>query len=120
MSFVLIALLIAAAIHGLPLLGVLGAPRLERLYGVRVVEPNLELLLRHRAVLFGLLAGFLAYAAFTPELHRLALIGALLSVGSFIALSLRVHGINQALETVFKVDLAALVVLLVGLVAHLA
>lgn len=119
MSLVRLALLMTAVIHVLPVLGVFGAARLRRLYGVQPDEPNLELLLRHRAVLFGLLAGFLAYAAFAPELHRLGLIAGLISVGSFVMLSLPGRCLNQALTTVFKVDLAALAVLLVGVVAHL-
>jgi len=110
--FVSIALLLAALIHALPLLGVLGAPRLTVLYGIPVGEPNLEILLRHRAVLFGLLAGLLAYAAFRPELQRLALVAGALSVGSFLILSLLVGHPNAALQTVFKVDVAALLLLM--------
>ena len=47
----------------LPLAGVLGAGRLSALYGIAFEEPNLVLLMRHRAVLFGLLGVFLAIAA---------------------------------------------------------
>lgn len=112
--FVSIALLLAALIHALPLLGVLGAPRLTALYGIPVGESNLEILLRHRAVLFGLLAGLLAYAAFRPELQRLALLAGVLSVGSFLILSLLVGSPNAALQTVFKVDVAALALLAVA------
>ena len=72
MRFVVPAvLLLVAAIHALPLLGVLGAARISGLYGIAVDDPNLEILMRHRAVLFGLLAAFLAYAAFHRALHGL-------------------------------------------------
>ena len=118
-SFVTIAVLLVALIHALPLLGVLGAARLTGLYGIALADPNLEILLRHRAVLFGMVATFLAYAAFKPEIHRLALTGGLLSVGSFIALTILVGRPNRALQTVFRVDNAALVVLLAAGVAHL-
>jgi hypothetical protein len=118
-SFITIALLVVALIHGLPLMGVVGAARLTALYGIAVTEPNLEILLRHRAVLFGRVATFLAYAAFKPELHRLALAGGLLSVASFMALTMMVGSPNTALQTVFKVDIAALVLLLAAGVAHL-
>lgn len=74
--------------------------------------------MRHRAVLFGLLAAFLAWAALKPELHRLALIAATLSVGSFIALVAIVGGANGALLTVVRVDLAALGLLAVAAVVH--
>ena len=46
--------------------GVLGAERLNQLYGIDASEPNLAVLMRHRAVLFGLLGGFFVLAAFKP------------------------------------------------------
>jgi len=112
-------LLLLAAIHALPLLGVLGPSRLSALYGIPIDEPNLEILMRHRAVLFGLLAAFLAYAAMRPELHRLAMIAATLSVGSFVALTGIVGGANGALLTVLRVDLVALGLLAAAALAHL-
>ncbi len=38
-------LLVAAAVHLLPLLGVLGTSRLEQLYQVHIEDPNLLLLM---------------------------------------------------------------------------
>ena len=51
------ALLAAAGLINLaPAIGVLSAARIERLYGLSVSgQPDLEILLRHRAALFGLL-----------------------------------------------------------------
>jgi hypothetical protein len=113
-------LLLVALIHALPALGVLGAAKLFSLYGVPVAEPNLEILLRHRAVLFGLLAAFLAWAAFDPALHRLALVAGIVSVGGFLGTAARVGPqLNLALLRVFKVDLVALVLLLIAGVVHL-
>ena len=111
-------LLIVAAIHALPVVGVLGAGKLVALYGVPVQDPNLEILLRHRAVLFGLLAAFLACAAFTPALHRIALVAGWVSVASYLALALSVGGFNSALSNVVRADLLALVLLLAGGLAH--
>jgi hypothetical protein len=64
MRFILPAmLLIVGIIHLLPLSGVLSAHRLQILYGIVIEDPNLEILMRHRAVLFGLLGAFLIAAA---------------------------------------------------------
>ena len=53
-------LLVVAAIHLLPVTGVLGGDKLTALYGLRFNDPNLFILMRHRAVLFGLLGLFMA------------------------------------------------------------
>lgn len=119
MRFVVpVVLLIVAFIHALPLVGVTGAAKLTQLYGIDVQDPSLELLLRHRAVLFGLLAAFLAYAAFRPELHRLALIAGLISVASFLVLARLASAYNPELSAVVRADWLALVLLAAGAVAH--
>lgn len=112
------SLLLGAVIHLLPLAGVLGPGQLAAMYGVDVSEPGLSILMRHRAVLFGLLGGFLALSAFRPALHSLAFAAALASVCSFLALAWWVGGYNTRLAGVVTVDVAALAVLLVGLAAH--
>lgn len=111
------ALLIAAVIHLLPLAGMLGTARLSALYGIVVEDPNLEILLRHRAVLFGLLGAFLGYAAFQPSLQPLAFIAGTASVVSFLWLARSVAGHNAALERVARVDLVGLACLVFGFVA---
>ena len=112
------ALLLVALIHALPLIGVVGASKLETLYGISVRDLNLELLLRHRAVLFGLLAAFLAYAAFQPLLHRLALFAALVSVLAFLLLAWQIASYNAAISRVVLVDLIALAALIVAGAVH--
>jgi hypothetical protein len=68
MRYLITAMLtVVGMIHLLPLAGVLGAARLEALYGVAVDGSDLEILLRHRAVLFGLLGAFLVVAALPPR-----------------------------------------------------
>jgi hypothetical protein len=113
------ALLLVAVIHALPLVGVVSGSRVAALYGITVHDPNLEILLRHRAVLFGLLAAFLAYAAFNRHLHSLALVGGAVSVLAFLALALSVGGYNPSLATVVKADVLAAVFLAVAGTVHL-
>jgi hypothetical protein len=111
-------LLLAALIHLLPVSGVLGAAQLERLYGITVDGPDLAILLRHRAVLFGLLGVFLAVAAFRPAWQPAALAAGFASVLSFIAFALAAPDYNAALARVFVADLVALGGLCVALVAR--
>jgi len=116
-----VVLVVVAVIHALPLVGVLGADKLVQLYGISVRDTGVELLLRHRAVLFGLLAAFLGYAALRPELHRLALVAGLVSVVSFLLLSWVQPNstLSASLVTVVWVDLVALALLVVALALHL-
>jgi hypothetical protein len=113
------ALLFAAAIHLPPLVGVLGPARLAKLYGVPIAEPNLEILMRHRAVLFGLLGAFFGYAAFDPALWDLGLIAGIVSIVAFIGLARRIGGATPQLARVVRVDVVALVLLVVAGVARL-
>lgn len=115
---VTVTLVLAGLVHLLPLRGVIGSADLAKLYGVRVPDPDLELLLRHRAVLFGLLGAFLVLAAFKPSLHGLALTGAFLSAASFVVLSRLIGGRNDAITRVVRVDLVLLAILVLGALAH--
>ncbi|GAA0378389.1 phosphopantetheine adenylyltransferase [Bacillus horti] len=106
--------IIVGIIHMLPVIGVLGADRLTALYGIPVQETNLVILMRHRAVLFGLLGLFLVYAAFKPALQPLALIGGFISVASFILIAYSAGGFNSEIKTVVLVDIVALVCLVLA------
>jgi hypothetical protein len=114
-----LTLALVALLHALPLAGVLGAATLSVMYGVDARDPALELLLRHRAVLFGLLAVFLAWAAWQPALRGPGLIAGLISVASFLLLALQAGPLSSALATVFKLDVIALILLLAAGLVHL-
>jgi hypothetical protein len=107
-------LLLVGIIHLLPLSGVLGAERLASLYGLSFNEPNLAILMRHRAVLFGLLGAFLVYAAFQPKLQALAFLAGFASVLSFLWLAWSVGGYNPQLARVVVADVVALASLAIG------
>ena len=110
-------LVLVALIHLPPLLGVLGAARMEVAYGVQIADPNLAVLMRHRAVLFGLIGGLMLAAVFLPSLRLAALLVSLLSAGSFVLLAWSSAGLNANLGRVAMVDVAAVLFSLVGLAA---
>lgn len=111
------AVLLAGAIHVLPLLGVVGAEQIGVLYGVEMDDSNLAVLMRHRAVLFGLLGSLLIAAAFRPHLMRLAIAGGSISAVSFLVLALSEGGLNDAMNRVLMADVVALVCLGVAVAA---
>ena len=101
-------------IHLLPLSGLAGDEQLRRLYGHSVADSNLSILMRHRAVLFGLIGAFLVYAAFRPVMQPVALIAGLVSVVAFLWLAWSTGGYNPLIARVVMADLVALVCLLVA------
>jgi hypothetical protein len=107
-------LVIVSAVHLLPLSGVFGGERLSAVYGIAFDEPNLLILMRHRAVLFGLLGLFMIVAAFKPSFQLAAFVAGFVSVVSFLWLAYSTGGYNAAISRVVAVDIAALACLLVG------
>lgn len=111
-------LVLVGIIHLLPVSGVLGVERLAAIYGISLGEPNIEILMRHRAILFALLGLFLVYAAFQPSLQLLAIVAGLISVLSFIAIAWSVGGYNESVRKVVTVDIIATVALIAAGVIH--
>lgn len=116
---VTLMLLVVAVIHLLPLAGVLGVEQLSKLYGIDASDPNLALLMRHRAILFGMLGVLLAVAAFVPALQPLAFIGGFISVFSFLLLAWLVGDTNAQVARVVRADVIAGICLVIGFSVHL-
>ena len=111
-------LLVVAVIHLLPLAGAAGSRQLRALYGIEIDSPDLEILMRHRAVLFGILGGFFAYAAFVPALQPVAFVAAAMSILSFFYLAGKVGGYGPAIRKVVRADVVAAVCLAAAVVLY--
>lgn len=111
-------LVVVGIIHLLPLSGVLSGARLAALYGLAFDEPNLQILMRHRAVLFGLLGALLIAAAALPSLRTAALIAGWISVLSFLWLAWSIGGYNDLIHRVVVADIVAAVCLAIASGAH--
>lgn len=107
-------LVIVGIIHLLPLSGVLGSAQLTTLYGLDFGDPDLAILMRHRAVLFGLLGAFLLVAAFRARWQPAALIAGFVSVLSFLVIAWSTGDYNAAIARVVTADLVALACLLIA------
>lgn len=112
-------LLVVAIIHLLPVSGFFGADRLATLYGVQIADSNLEILMRHRAVLFAILGVFFAYAAFTPRVQPIAFVAAFSSISSFFYLAYSVGGFNDAINRVVIADVIAAIALIAAVILYL-
>ena len=105
-------LIIVAIIHIIPISGFAGTSRLEALYGVPIAGADIEILMRHRAVLFGILGIFFAYAAFTPSLQPLAFIAAFATIASFFYLAFSVGDYNADIRKIVIGDIVAAIALI--------
>jgi hypothetical protein len=102
-----ILFLVAALVNLAPVSGVFSVERLETLYGITLEDPNLIILLRHRAILFGIVGVLLAASAFRPSLRPIGVAAGLVSMLSFIAIGCLVGDYNEELRRVVLIDLVA-------------
>jgi len=114
-----VILALVGLINAIPVTGALGANVLASLYGLPVDEPNLLVLMRHRAVLLGLVGAYMIVAAFRPALRPSAFVLGFASMLSFIALAYSVGGINAAVQRVALIDVVACALLAGATVLHL-
>ncbi len=111
-------ILIVAITQFLPILGLLGVDKLNAAYGITITDPNLEILMRHRAVLFGLLGAFIAFAAFTPAYQPLAFIAAAISLLSFFWLVWSVGDPNPSIKKLVMADVVAAITLIAAVLLY--
>lgn len=115
MKIVLSVLLtIVAIIHLLPLVGVISRQRINSGYGIETSDLNVAILMRHRAVLFGMLGAFLLCAAWLPAYQGLGILAGLISVISFLLIAWSEGDVNPQLQRVIAADYVALACLILG------
>jgi len=107
----MVLLLVVGLINFLPVIGLLSIERINAQYGLSINDPNLEILLRHRALLFGLLGGFLIVSVFMPEFQWAAIVLALISMAGFVLLYWSIGDANSALTKIAKADILGLILL---------
>ena len=105
----------------LPVSGVLSSTRLQALYGIVLQDANVIILMRHRAVLFGVVGGLLVISAFHPPVRPVGYAVGFVSMLSFVLIAWLAGGYNPELRRVLVVDLVASAALLGALLLdHLA
>lgn len=104
-------LLVLATLQMLPLMAWRGAAALRRLYAVEVEQPDLLILLRHRALLLALPGVLLLWSMPVPTLRVPALALAALSMASFVLLIASTECSNQALRRIAMIDVVGLLLM---------
>ncbi len=113
-----ISLASAGIVNLLPTLGVWGPKQLETLYGIPFTDANVVILMRHRAVMFGMTGTFMLAAAFyRPQWQGLAVTAGLTSMLSFAALAISSKStFNAEIRRVVVIDLIASAVVIAAAV----
>jgi hypothetical protein len=110
--------LVAAAINLAPVLGAFAPDRMTALYGLGMEDPNLQILMRHRAVLFGIVGGLMVAAAFHPPLRTLGYVVGFASMLSFLLIAWWVGGYSAAIQRVILFDLVGIAALAAAGLVH--
>ena len=98
-------LLITGVVHLLPFSLAFFTNRISNSYGVSISDPNMLLLLRHRAFLFGIIGFGLIFSAIKKKYYLAASVVGLVSMISFICLYYWIGDINAQLQSVMRVDM---------------
>jgi len=100
-----IILVLVGLMNFYPVIGVLSADTLRNLYGVIILDNDLLILMRHRAILFGILGIFMVISAFRPNLQPSAIVVGLISMVAFIGLALGTEELGEPIQKVMIADL---------------
>jgi len=94
----------AGLINFAPVIGLLSRGQIVRMYQTPIEGVDLAILMRHRAALFGVVGGFMLFAAFQESLHFAGILMGLAAMFSYIALAVLSGGYNTALRTIIWID----------------
>ncbi|WP_280440991.1 hypothetical protein [Nocardia brasiliensis] len=110
------ALVVIGVIHLLPGTVAFAPRRAAAMYGTRAGSRDLELLLRHRALLLAMIGAGTIAAAFLASIQVAAMIAVGISMTSFLALAMSIgrRELSAATTRVFRIDVFALALLAVA------
>lgn len=91
-----------------------GVASLGKLYDVTIASPELEILMRHRAALFGIIGGLLVVSGFLPRLQAAALTAGFISIVSFLWIARAVGDYGPAIARIVAADVVALAALVIA------
>lgn len=111
-----VLLVVVGIINFLPVAGVLSAETLARAYGIDAPEGDLLILMRHRALLFGIIGSLIIASAFYQHLQTAAMIAGFVSMVGFLLLALSAGGYGEKIQGVVVADVAATVLLVAAFV----
>ena len=110
-----LCLLLVGLINFIPVFGILSVEKLISAYAVSIEGNDMAILLRHRALLFGILGGFIIFSAFKPHYQTVAMVMAGISMIGFAYLVLSTGSYNTAISKILVFDIVGIVLLLLAI-----
>jgi hypothetical protein len=115
-----ITLFIAGLINLLPSILLFLPHKISESYGIEIPNANYELLLRHRAVLFGIIGGLMVFSSIFKKYYEVSSIAGLISMVSFIILFFLIgKDMNEELRKVMIIDVVATIILIIGRILYM-
>jgi hypothetical protein len=114
-----ISLFIAGIINFLPSLLAFFPEKISKSYGIEAPNASNELILRHRAILFGIIGLLMLYSSIMKKYYGLSSSFGLISMISFIVLYFIIgKEISAELKKVMFIDLVGTIILLLGILLY--
>ncbi len=114
-----IALFISGIINFLPSLLAFFPEKISKSYGIDLPNKSYELILRHRAVLFGIIGLLMLYSAVTKKHYEISATIGLVSMLSFILLYFLIgKEISTELKKVMFIDVIGTIILIIGIISY--
>ena len=113
---VAILLFVVGVINFLPVIGVLSAAKISQAYSIELPSNDLIILMRHRALLFGVVGGFILYSVFVPSYQFAAMLMAAITMTGYLYFVWAVGGYNNSIFKVAMVDVLGIVCLALAVV----
>ena len=104
-------LFLVGVINFLPIVGILSLDKINQAYGLSIDDNNLAILLRHRALLFGLIGGFVIYSVFKPQYQTASIVLAAISMLGYLYFFWSIGDSNTALLKIAQADIVGIVLL---------
>ena len=113
-KLITLCLVVVGLINLAPVVGILSVQYLEQAYDIAFSSNDLTILMRHRALLFGVLGGFVLFSAFDPRYQGAALIMAGTSMIGFAVLAHLVGDFNAAINKILIADYVGILFLVIA------
>ena len=99
-----LTLVISGLINFLPIMGIFGSEKLHSLYGITIKDADLLILMRHRAILFGLIGTFMLASTWVKDWQIPAISIGLVSMLSFVGISQSSGTSNVSIKRIEVID----------------